>query len=197
MPSSIFFSSLTRYLWIVHVLSLSIPGKVLNRIGGPPTTPLMDCKLSSTTALNPSSVTSGTKKWYQHHRTMGLNQTRNNGDPADEEKVEPDWSHKTATAKQAITWNPREKRGRGPSWRRWSKTEGGNVPSMTYVPKGIQRPNWRTKQKIYDSGRQFKSNLISSWRLFLDSGKKFTQKQCIWLKRLFNFLSNVTSCCAT
>lgn len=33
------------------------------------------------------------KKLYQHQRTMGLNQTRNNGDPADEEKVEPNWSH--------------------------------------------------------------------------------------------------------
>lgn len=140
---------------------------------------------------------------------MGLNQTRNNGDPADEEKVEPNWSltqkkqdgysqagiNMTPSGKTRQRKTPKHlekecgarRDWREPNWKRWSKTEGGNVSSMAYVPKGIQRPNWLTKQKIYDSGRQFKSNLISSWRLFLDSGKKFNQKQCMWLKQLFNF----------
>lgn len=83
------------------------------------------------------------KKWYQHHRTMGLNQTRNNGDPADEEKVEPDWSHKTATAKQALTWNPQEKRGRGKpqnTWRRSTEREGTDVN-----PAGEDRPRQRVE----------------------------------------------------
>lgn len=105
------------------------------------------------------------KKWYQHQRTMGLNQTRNNGGPADEEKVEADWSlNKTATAKQALTWHPQEERGRGkhlekecrarrdwgePSWKRCPRQRVEMFQRWPTFPKEHKGPtDWRSKRSM-------------------------------------------------